>query len=125
MRAAREEVMEPMRRNKPEGVESRVQVPSLAQGDRIELCTARSRYVFFVEFPELAIGVAQGGVIPSPSRVRLTAEGTATDEEPNHALAVGERVQFEVLDPSGRPSRKFLTSPIATLTVSRRRNVAA
>jgi hypothetical protein len=114
-----------MRKNKPERVESRVQLPSLAPGDRVELCTARSTYVFWVEFPDLAIGVAQGGVIPSPSRVRLTAEGTATDEAPQRPLAVGERAQFALLDANGRPLRRFLTSPLTSFRVTRRSHVAA
>jgi hypothetical protein len=114
-----------MRRNKNERVESRVSVSSLAPGDRIELCTARSTYHFWVEFPDLSVGVAQGGVVPSPYRVRLTAEGTATDELPQRPLAVGERAQFEILDTSGRPLRRFLTSPLTTLRVIRRSHAAA
>jgi hypothetical protein len=114
-----------MRRKKSESVESRVMIPTLAPGDRVELCTSHSTYVFFVEFPEHAIGVAQGGVLPSPSRVRLTAEGTTSSETPSRPLAAGERAQFEVLDPRGRALKRFLTTPLTALVVRRRSHVAA
>jgi hypothetical protein len=114
-----------MRRYKAERETSRVQVDSLEKGDRIALCTARNTYSFWVEFPDVSVGVAQGGVLPSPSRVRLTAEGTATDEVSTRPLAIGERAQFELLDPNGKPLRRFLTSPLVSLTVHRRRHAAA
>jgi hypothetical protein len=120
-----EEMSTEMRRKRVQGAETRVNITSLGSGDRVELYTARSAYVFFVEFADLAIGVAQGGVLPSPSRVRLTAEGTASAEAPTRPLAVGERAQFEILDPRGRALRRFLTTPLTGLAVRRRKSAAA
>ena len=100
-------------------------ITSLQPGDSVEFRTGNSRYTFWVEYAGLSMGVAYGGRLTSPVRVRLTPEGTSSSEVPSHPLAVGERAQLEVLGPDGRALRRFLTSPLAAIVVRPRASAAA
>src|ERR1051325_10481949 len=103
----------------------RLAISDLTKGDCIEFHTSHSTYLFWVEFPDLSIGVAQGGIVPSPSRVRLVAEGLASWERPVRPIALGERAQIEILGPDGRVVRRYVTTAITSLELKRRATAAA
>jgi hypothetical protein len=95
-----------------------VDVGRLRPGDCVEMRTSNSYYKFWVEFPDLAIGVCVGGRLTSPTRVRLTPEGTASNDARVRPLRLGERVQIVALGPDGRPIRRFLTSQLAEVALA-------
>ena len=102
-----------------------VQITELHPGDYLELHTANSKYQFWVEYPEQSIGILCGGILPIPTRVRLTAEDESITEPSKAPLVVGERAKTTLIDPTGQPVRCVITSSIASIVVVPNKRKAA
>ena len=97
----------------------------LEAGDCAVVQTANSTYRFWIEFPDEAIGVLQGGNLAGPTRVRLGAEGVHVSQAALQPLCVGERAHATLLGPNGSPVRSIVTSTIASIRIVPHRRAAA
>lgn len=97
----------------------------LEAGDCVEIRTAHSLYRFWMEFPSFAVGVVTGGQLPTPTRVRLSADPATATEAPMLPLQAGDRARMVLLAPDGLAIRCIVTSRIAGIRVTRRRTWAA
>lgn len=100
-------------------------VNELRPGDRVVVKTSNSMYEFWVEFPELAIGVIRGGTVRTPTRVRLSAENAGSLDASVEPLRVGEKARVVLLGPFGVAVRGFVTSTIASIAVDGRDRLVA
>ena len=113
-----------MRRDNLKGVKS-VVVSQLESGDLVELRTSNSVYRFWVEFADQSIGVAVGGSLRGPSRVRIAAEHATSGDAAVRPIRVHEKVQITILGPDGAPMRRFITSQIESIAVQPNHRAAA
>jgi hypothetical protein len=97
----------------------------LSPGDHVVVRTSNSKYEFWAEYPEQAVGIFCGGAATSPTRVRLAAETASSMDASVQPLRVGERARVVMLGPSGAPVRGLVTSTIASIVVDSPHVVAA
>jgi hypothetical protein len=102
-----------------------VMFDALQAGDRLVMRTTHSVYEMWMEFPDRAMGVLRGGHLPSPSRVRITAESATSSDVMQRPLRVGERARVVVVGPNREPTRCFVTSRILSIAIDSSKRAAA